>query len=118
MTDFQILLKRSNLWNAAVAKYVTEVISKCTACRSTAPPQPSRKVSISSLSKELNEIICIDHFYLGDLCLIHFMDLVSRYSAVQIVNTTSLQEVVNAFEAVWVSQFWYPKTIHGDKAFD
>jgi len=26
-------------------------------------------------------------------------------------------EAVQAFEACWVSQFWYPESVHGDKAF-
>ena len=45
------------------------------------------------------------------------MDLVSRFSVVQIVNSANLEDAVVAFEAAWVSQFWYPESIHADKAF-
>jgi len=116
-TDFELLLARNGLWNDAVASYVAQCVDQCTACRSTAPPQPNRKVSISSLSKSFNDIVCIDHFYLDQIRLMHCMDLVSRYSAVHIVSTVTMGEAVQAFEACWVSQFWYPESVHGDKAF-
>lgn len=99
-TNFKLLLERNNMWNDEGQKYLTELISKCTPCRSSAPPEPSRKVCIRSISKASNEIICMDHFYLGNRFIIHLKDLVSRYSAGQIVQTTPLDEVVIAFEAI------------------
>ncbi len=116
-TDFQLLLERNNLWNETVASYVAQTIQNCSSCKSSALPQPNRKVSISTLSKQFNEIVCIDHFFLDEICLVHCMDLVSRFSAVQAVESTNLADAVVAFEACWVSQFWYPESLHGDKAF-
>ena len=116
-TDFQSLLKRNELWNEAVASYVHKLVEECTACRATALPHPNRKVSISSMSKHFNEVVCVDHFYLGEIRLMHCMDLVSRFSTVQVVDSANLDDAVSAFEACWVNQFWYPESIHGDKAF-
>ena len=45
------------------------------------------------------------------------MDLVTRYSAVYAVDTANMEDAVAAFEACWVSQFWYPEALYGDKAF-
>lgn len=105
-TDYRLLLERNELWNEAVPTYVAHSIENCTACKSTAAPQLSRKVSTSSLSKQFNEIVCIDHFYLDERRLMHRMDLVSRYSTVLAVDYLSTMDEVHAFEATWVSQFW------------
>ena len=50
-TDYKLLLERNRLWNDVIASYLTQVVNACTACRSTFVPEPSRKVSIISLSK-------------------------------------------------------------------
>lgn len=117
MTDSKILLERNGLWNEEVEKYVQNIISNCRACHAKAPPQLPRKVSFSPLTKNIDEIVCIDHFYLDETCFIHFMNLVSRYSVTQIVENTQLHHVVSAFEHLWKDQFWYPETIRGNDAF-
>ena len=81
-TDFLLLLERNDLWNESVASYVCKIIKECTALKSSAPAKPSRKVSISTLSKQFKDVVCVDHFYLDELRLMHFMDLVTRFSAV------------------------------------
>ena len=60
-TDYKLLLERNGLWNDLISSYIGEIVTNCTACRSSAVPQPNCKVSISSLSKEFNEVLCIDH---------------------------------------------------------
>ena len=100
-TDFQILLESNDLWNDAVASYISQLIESCTACRFTASPQPNRKVSITSLSTQFNEVLCIDHFYLDAIHLMYFKDLTTRYSAVFDVDTTKMEDAVIAFEALW-----------------
>lgn len=117
LTDYQILLERNNLWDDDVKQYIVSIIEKCNACRSTALPKPNRKVSISSLSKEFNENVCIDHLFLGDICVVHLMDHVTRYSAGLVVNDTKMDNAIMALEATWNSQFWFPQTIKGDTAF-
>lgn len=117
LTDYKLLLERNHLWNDSVASYIARTMEECTGCRCTAPALPSRKVSISSLSKNFNEIVCVDHLYLEEVLMAHYMDLVSRYSAAYIVSSTQLNEAVLGFEAAWVGQFWYPDSIQVDKAF-
>lgn len=117
LTDYKLLLERNGLWNETIASYIAKTMEECTACRCTSPPMPSRKVSISSLSKSFNEVLCVDHFNLDDVLMAHFMDLISRYSAAYIVSSTNLYDAVLGFEAAWVGQFWYPDSIQADKAF-
>ena len=116
-SDFKMLFERNNMWNESVKHYIENIMNECTACRKSYIPPPSRKVSISSLSKELNEIICVDHFYLDELCLIHFMDIASRFSTVSIASDKSMITAITAFEQNWITHFWYPNIIRGDKAF-
>lgn len=105
-TDYKLLLERNGLWNDTVASYIAKMINQCTACRSTEIPQPSRKVPISSPSKDFNEVLCVDHLYLEEILLMHLMDLVTGYSSVHVVSsTTNLKEAIHGFEASWVSQF-------------
>lgn len=90
LTDIQLLLKRNNLWNSAIDKYISKTVSECTSFRSTTPRVPNRKVSISSLSKGCNDLVCIDHLLLGENKLVHCMDSVSRYSTSSIVDSTNI----------------------------
>lgn len=116
-TNYKLLLERNGLSNDAVEAYLIQITKSCTSCRATAMPQPSRKVSISYLSTEFNEVLCIDHLYKDEMRLMHFMDLISRYSAAHVVSSSTFKEAIMGFEACWVSQFWYPDSIRADKAF-
>ena len=117
LTDIRLLLQRNDIWNDHIEDYVHRLIEGCHKCQSTAPPQPPRKVSISSLSKGLNNLVCVDHFFLNGITIFHAMDTVTRFSAAQVVSSTSLEEAVLAFETCWVAQFGYPDAIQGDDAF-
>lgn len=117
LTDIRMFLERNNIWNNAVEKYVNDLLKNCRSCKSTAPPQPSRKVSISSMSKGINETVCIDHLYLEGIRLFHVMDLVTRFSSAFVVSDATMKQTINAFEACWASQFWIPEQIKADTAF-
>lgn len=74
-------------------------------------------MSLSSLSCNLNDVVCIDHFYLGNITLLHVMDTATRYSDVYVVSSTVLDEAVLGFEVCWLSQFWPPSAIHAEMRF-
>lgn len=59
----------------------------------------------------------MDHFFLDDVTLFHMMDVASRFSVAHAVITTSLDEAIYAFEALRISQFWPPNSVHADGAF-
>lgn len=81
-TGILLLLERNNLWNDAVQKYISQFMSSCRPCRSTATTDPVCKVSIYFLSKEFSNTVFVDMFYLDIVRLMKCMDLVTRYSAV------------------------------------
>lgn len=108
-TDLKLLLKRKNLCNYSVAKYVGDPISGCTAFWSTAPAQPNRKVSIFSLSKQLNDIVCVDHFYLDSVRLMNCMYLATRYSSVFLVPSATRDYALFGCENCCISHYWMPE---------
>lgn len=59
----------------------------------------------------------MDHFHLDELCIIHFMDMSSRFSTAAIVKDKSMESTIVGFEKNWYTHFLYPKVIRGDKAF-
>eukprot|EP00178_Gracilaria_changii_P015990 TRINITY_DN4502_c0_g1_i1.p1 TRINITY_DN4502_c0_g1~~TRINITY_DN4502_c0_g1_i1.p1 ORF type:complete len:217 (+),score=18.60 TRINITY_DN4502_c0_g1_i1:155-805(+) len=117
-SDIKILLQRNGLWNEGVNKYLALVLENCTHCSTTSLPKSARKVSLSSISRSFNDVVCIDHLFLDDICVFHVMDTSSRYSAGCPVEGTSMENTVFAFEALWVSPFWNPKAVVFDQAFN
>lgn len=81
LTDMNLLFERSGIWSEAVTDYVLHLIDKYVSCRSTAPPQPNTKVSILSVSRRLNDIVCVVHSYLHSVCLFHCIDITTSFSA-------------------------------------
>lgn len=101
----KLLLELNNIWDDLVEKYFGDSISGCTECSSTAPPQRSRKVSISSLSKQFNDIFSVEHFYLDSVCLMQCMDLATRYSSVFLVPSAKMDDAVFGFGIYWISHY-------------
>lgn len=116
-SDVRTLLLRNRLWTNQVQHYLVQVFSSCTSCKASAAPPPNRRVSLTSLNRQLNEVVCVDHFHLDNVTLFHVMDTATRLSAAHVVKSTKLEEAVLAFEACWLSQFWTPMAVHGDAAF-
>eukprot|EP00178_Gracilaria_changii_P016470 TRINITY_DN4728_c0_g1_i1.p1 TRINITY_DN4728_c0_g1~~TRINITY_DN4728_c0_g1_i1.p1 ORF type:complete len:805 (-),score=91.02 TRINITY_DN4728_c0_g1_i1:529-2943(-) len=116
-TDIKTLLQRNQLWDDTIEKYLSRTLEECTSCTTTARPQPPRKVSISSMSRAFNEVVCVDHMFLDEVCVFHVMDAASRYSAGLIVPNTSMAIAISAFETVWISPLWIPDAVLFDPAF-
>jgi len=116
-SDIKILLERNSIWDESVEKYLVQIMESCISCRTTALPKPSRKVSLSSMSRQFNDVVCVDHFFLDNLCIFHAMDAITRYSAGSCVPDTSMVHSILSFETLWISQFWIPSAILFDRAF-
>lgn len=80
LTDMTLLSELDGLWNKAVYDYVSQLIKKC-ALSCYYSPQSSRRVSIYSMSRQFNQVVCFDHFYFQSVCLLHCMDISTRFSA-------------------------------------
>lgn len=116
-SDMRTLLIRNNLWNDQVQHYLASVVTSCTSCKASSTPPPNRRVSLSSLNRQINEVVCVDHFHLDSVTLLHAMDTATRYSAAFVVESTSLHEAVLGFESCWLSPFWPTTAVHVDSAF-
>lgn len=117
-SDIGILLDRNDLWSDEVEHYLRSVVEECHHCKAACLPTPSRKVSLSSLSRSFNEVVCVDHFYLDNIRMFHMMDAWSRFSTCYALDDASLRSAVIGFEASWLSKFWAPLSVRGDDAFN
>lgn len=75
LTDVNILLERIGMLNETVERYFQKSLESFDSCKATVPRHPSRKVSISSLSMNLNYIVFFDHWFLEKVRLFHAMDI-------------------------------------------
>lgn len=115
--NFKLLLERNRLLNNGIQQYVTKLLNKCPDCKTTAPEQHSRKFSISSLSKQLNDIVFMEHFFLHETLFISFMDDSTRFVMAAVVDSTVISKVLQASGTTWISIFWNPEAVKGDSAF-
>ncbi len=95
----KVLLQRNNLWTTHVEKYLCEILESCDKCAATSLPKKARNVSLSSLSRDFNQAVCIDHLFLDNFCVFHIMDSKSIYSVGSVVKSTSMENAVEAFES-------------------
>ena len=98
------------------SKIKTKLFSRHGAC----PKSTCRTITLQypfPLSCSVNEVACIDHFYLDSVRLLHCMDVSTRFSAVFILSSASIDDGFFGFEACYLSHFWHPVSIHVDKAF-
>lgn len=84
----KLLLDRNNIWTDNCEKYLSHIMEQCVNCRVVQLPSVSRKVSIRSMSRSFNDVVCVDHFFLEQNDVIHFMDAQTRYSSGLLVPTT------------------------------
>lgn len=110
-------MERSGLWNAAAESYVNTVTSNCTSFNSTAPPQPERKVSVSTLSPEFNDKVCVDHLFLENMRVFHCMDARTRYSTAHVDNSPTLHDAEMEFETSRIAQSWMLVNFQADNPF-
>lgn len=115
--DLRTLLQWNRLLKHDVQNNLSITVEQCTGCTAGAPPALKRYVYIASIGRQFNEIVCVDHYWLDEVCPFHEMHHFFRYSAVQPVVTTSLVEAVVPFANFWLPQFWQPHTVRGDLAF-
>lgn len=116
--DIKVLLHRNGTLNDFVSKYVDSVVENCPSCRSSSQPQPSRKVSLASLSRSFKDLVCIDHFFLETPFVMHAMEAHTRYSAAALCSSTSVDEAVEAFTNVLLSPFLNPHAVQIYSAFN
>lgn len=90
----------------------------CRDCDVVQSPTGSRKVSLRSMSRGFNGIVCIDHFSPDNKDVLHMMDSQTRYSLGSLTKSTSMSDAILMLDSLWLSEFWPPDFVQGDKAFD
>lgn len=80
------------------SKDLSKVLDTCENCHAVDPLSGNRDVSLSSMSRGFNEVVCVDHVHLGGHTVFHAMDSVTRYSAGELVPSTGLADAVAAFQ--------------------
>lgn len=109
-SDVNVLLIRNHFWD--------EALDKCPGCHRTALSQATRKVSPSFLRSTFNAFICIDHFYLANVCLLHAIAPVTRYSSCANLFIVSSAYAILCFEFYWLGHFWTPNAVLGGHAIN
>lgn len=116
-SDMRTLLQRNKLWNDQAQNYLSQIVSECPDCKASSTPPPNRRVSLASLNREFNDVLCLDHMFLDKTTVLHMMDVSTRFSVGTVVDSTSMENVIYHLENLWFSQFWPPNSIHVDGAF-
>lgn len=109
LQDMQIILECNGLWTENVKSYLHHSVDRCYLCRKTQEPKDMRKVSLHDFSSLFNERVCIDHLFLDNYVVLHFIDSSTRLSHGAIVTTTVIRESIELFEMIWVSQYGYAR---------
>lgn len=99
------LLQRTKHWNDDFSGDLLKLVDRYGSCHATSRPKPSRKVNLSSIHRNFNDLICVDQFALGAIKIFHAIDMVKRYSAGLFCQDLSLGLAIHALEAVWLSPF-------------
>lgn len=115
--DMKLLLQRNGLWDTQIQDYLLQMIEKCDHCALVSPSDNTIKVSLSSMTRGFNDLVCVDHLYLDRITVMHVMDATTRYSAGSVVSSPNTADTITVFEAVWIAQFWAPSHVLGDNAF-
>ena len=116
--DIKLLMERNELWDDQCSKYLSQLLETCPHCPVVQLPSPSRKVSLSSMSRQFNAIVCIDHLFLDGHDVLHMMDSRTRYSTGLIVPSTSMREAIIGYESKWLFEFWPSDAVQIDQAFN
>lgn len=64
--DVSLLLKRNRNRSDDSPKYLSQLLESCEFCSSVKVPDPSRAVSLGSVSQNFNDLVNIGHMYLGN----------------------------------------------------
>lgn len=79
--------------------------------------RPNKDVFVPSLSQSLNELVCVDHSILEQVCLSYAMDMKARQSTVLALLDTLLNVALIGFKTCCISQFWKLTDIWVNKPF-
>lgn len=83
--------------------YPDSIVAQCRDCRASSTFSPNHCVSITSWTGHIQDILCVDHFFLDAATLFYAMDVARRFSAALVVSATGNEETLYAFESLRIS---------------
>ena len=117
-SDMRKLLQRNHLWTEDSRLLLSSILENCSHCIITKPPMGMQPISLSKLTSNFNEAVCVDDFFLDRVIMFHVIDKANRHSFAAVVNTTKMCEAIILFDTAWIRMYWAPGMVFGDKAFD
>lgn len=117
-SDMRTLLQRKN-WNEQVQSYLSNFIAQCPDCNAqdSPIPPPNCIISLTSLNRQYNEVLCMVHLFLDMVTMFHMMDVFRRSSVGAFVDSTTMENVTYHMENLWFAHFRPPNFSHVDGAF-
>ena len=89
--------------NLSLLRHVEEVVNQCDVCKAF-DKAPRTPITGTSTVAMFNEKLQVDLLFLGDLIVLHIMDVFSKYSILTPLRSKNPLEVWDAFVARWASQ--------------
>lgn len=92
------LHQRNKLWNDQTQSYLSNVMSNCSDCKASSTPPPNRRVLLSSLNREFNDVVCMDHMFLDKITVFRMMYVTTIYFVGYVVDNVSMENVIYHME--------------------
>lgn len=112
------MLERNQLWSDNADEYIKQLITNCCEYRYTMLSHPPRKVSLCSINRSFNQLVCVHHISIDEYCILHAMNTKTRFSVSVICNDTSMNIAMYVLQMGWLTPFWSPEFIRCDDDFN
>ena len=114
-TQLERVLVDSDGGISQLANHVDRVLETPAVCRAF-DKAPQIQIAGTTTLSAFNEKVQVDLLFLGDLIVMHAIDVFSKYSLLRPAQSGNLQEVWDVFCAGWLGTFGHPKCIQMDES--
>ena len=119
--DMSLVCKRAGILSPVLHQSLVKAFNKCTICKTTGRPRPSRKVSFSRLVSSFNHRLQVDYFYVKDLgknSILHICDTHTSISVAVQVKSRDQELACQIIRTHWFDSYGTPAEIIGDPEFE
>lgn len=89
----------------------------CRVCCDVVKLQMSGELSLSSLSHDFNQSVCMDHAFLDFAQIFRVMDATIHFYCIVLVDDFLLTGSAPSLETWWLQNFWLHVRLYGEHAF-
>lgn len=90
----QMLRQRNKIWNEQIQNYLPSVFAECLDGKASSILPSNLRVSLALLGVEFQNVVYMDHFFLGTVRVFHMMDVAMHFSVCALVDSTSMENVI------------------------